>query len=134
MLEDGRPAAVKSWDTGGPWRSLRARFAALREHTSRSWRGRAWRAYLEELGERSSRAEVRAIEARAQERRRAVIARAQRRWLRDSSSCVRRRGSQGKVLASRDLSLAGSEVLELRPHSPARAPRLWPPRRRLWRP
>ncbi len=242
MLEDGRPAAVKSWDTGGPWRSLRARFSArreyrllgrlhsiglpvpeplalraragrpelvsawiegldlrqrllagadpglaarlgralarmhrlglrhadlhagnvlvdacgepwlvdaggarlgaalsraerqaalvmvcadLREHTSRSWRARAWRAYLEELGERSSPAEVRAIEARAQERRRAVIARAQRRWLRDSSSCVRRRGSQGQVLASRDLSLAGSEVLELRPHSPARARRLW---------
>src|SRR5258706_7706839 len=32
MLEDGRPAAVKSWDTGGPWRSLRARFSARREY------------------------------------------------------------------------------------------------------
>jgi tRNA A-37 threonylcarbamoyl transferase component Bud32 len=99
--------------------------ADLREHTSRSWRGRAWRAYLEVLGERESAGEARTIEALAQERRRAVIARAQRRWLRDSSSCTRLGGSQGPVLASRDLELAGREVLELRPRSSAHARSLW---------
>jgi len=241
-LEDGRPAAVKSWDTAGPWRSLRARYSArreyellgrlhsiglpvpeplalraragrpelvsawiegvelrqrlleradpelavrlgrglarmhqlglrhadlhagnvlvdasgepwlvdaggsrlgrslaraerqaalvmvcadLREHTSRAWRARAWRAYLEALGETASAGEAHTIEALAQERRRAVIARAQRRWLRDSGVCTSRTGSQGPVLASRDLRLAGREVLELRPQSEARARSLW---------
>jgi tRNA A-37 threonylcarbamoyl transferase component Bud32 len=99
--------------------------ADLRETTSRSWRARAWRAYQAELGLHETPAEPRAIEARAQERRRAVIARAQRRWLRDSSSCERHSGSQGPVLASRDLSLEGTELLELRPRSQARARRLW---------
>ena len=99
--------------------------ADLREHTSRSWRARAWRAYLGALGESPSADEARTIEALAQERRRAVIARAQRRWLRDSGACLRRAGSQGPVLASRDLRLAGGEVLELRPTSQARARRYW---------
>jgi len=99
--------------------------ADLREHTSRSWRARAWRAYLEASGASAAADEARTIEALAQERRRAVIARAERRWLRESGACVRRLGSQGPVLASRDLQLAGGEVLELRPASQARARRLW---------
>jgi tRNA A-37 threonylcarbamoyl transferase component Bud32 len=99
--------------------------ADLREHTSRGWRARAWHAYLEALGEQASADEARTIEALAQERRRAVILRAQRRWLRDSGACARRPGSQGPVLASRDLQLSGGEVLELRPTSQARARRYW---------
>jgi len=99
--------------------------ADLREHTTPRWRARAWRAYLEALGERPSADEARAIEARAQERRRAVIARAARRWLRDSGACVRRLGSQGPVLASRDLRLWDGEVLELQASSQTRARRLW---------
>ncbi len=99
--------------------------ADVREQTSRSWRRRAWRAYLAAFGETPDAQLARSLEARAQERRRSVIAHATRRWLRDSSSCVRLRGSQGPVLASRDLGLAGREVLELRPGSQARARRLW---------
>jgi len=99
--------------------------ADLREHTRRSWRARAWRAYLEALGEPAAADEAPTIEALAQERRRDVIARAQRRWLRDSGVCMRRTGSEGPVLASRDLNLAGREVLELRPRTRARARALW---------
>jgi len=99
--------------------------ADLREHTSRSWRARALGAYLAELGEPRSAARARAIEARAQEHRREVIRHAQRRWLRDSSSCVRRRGQSGPLLASRDLDLSGSDLLELCPRSSVRARRLW---------
>ena len=99
--------------------------ADLRERTSHAWRARAWRAYRTGLGLAESTREAQAIEALAQERRRDVVRRAQRRWLRDSSSCTQRVGSAGSVLASRDLQLSGNEVLELRPRSNARARRLW---------
>lgn len=99
--------------------------ADLRERTRRSWRARALRAYHAELGLEDCADQSRRIEARAQERRRTVIAHAQRRWLRDSSSCVRSDGPQGTRLSARTGAGALERIWSLSPRTPSRARALW---------